>query len=68
MSNSKKINPLTLAVIKLHLSEGISQLLSQSVIQSVENSIKYIYICMLKFRSNLLNVFWVDLKACLGLV
>ena len=36
MSNSEKIKPVALAVIELHLSEGISQLLSQSV----ENSIK----------------------------
>ena len=35
MSNGKKIKPLALAVIELHLSEGISQ----SVSQSVENSI-----------------------------
>ena len=36
MSNSEKIKPVALAVIKLHLSEGISQ----SVTQSVENSVK----------------------------
>ena len=36
MSNSEKINPIALAVIELRLFEGISQLLSQSV----ENSIK----------------------------
>ena len=35
MSNSEKINPIALAVIELHLSESISQILSQSVIQSV---------------------------------
>ena len=44
-SNSEKIKPVALAVIKLHLSEGIcqllSQLLSQSVTQSVENSVKF---------------------------
>ena len=36
MSNSEKIKPVVLTIIKLHLSEGISQ----SVTQSVENSIK----------------------------
>ena len=36
MLNSEKIKPVALAVIELCLSEGISQLLSQSV----ENSIK----------------------------
>jgi len=41
------------------------QLVNQSVSQSVENSIKYIF---LKFCSNFLKVFGVDLKACLGLV
>ena len=35
-SNSEKIKPVALSVIELRLSEGISQLLSQSV----ENSIK----------------------------
>ena len=31
MSNSEKIKPVALAIIELRLSEGISQLLSQSV-------------------------------------
>ena len=35
-SNSEKIKPVTLAVIELRLSEGISK----SVSQAVENSIK----------------------------
>ena len=35
MSNSEKIKPIALAVIELRLSEGISQ----SVTQSVENSV-----------------------------
>ena len=61
-SNSEKLKPVALAVIKLCLSEGISQLLSQSL----ENSIKYIYI--LKFHSNLLKALQADLKAFLGLV
>ena len=60
----KKTKPVALAVIELCLSEGISQCLTQSR-QSVGNSVKYI---ILKFCSNLLKVFWVDLKACLGLV
>ena len=42
-----KIKPLALAVIELHLSEGIRQAgrqaASQSVSQSVENSIKQKY-------------------------
>ena len=33
--NSEKIKPIALAVIELHLSEGISQLLSLSVENSV---------------------------------
>ena len=60
-SNSEKIKPISLAIIELCLSEGISQ----SVTLSVENSIKYIF---LKFRSNLLKAFRVDLKTCLGIV
>ena len=67
MSNSEKIMPVALAVIELHLSEGISQSVTQLLSQSVENSIKYIYI-FFKFWSNLLKAFQVDLKACLGLV
>jgi len=35
-SNSKKIKPITLAIVKLRESEGIKQLVSQSV----ENSVK----------------------------
>ena len=40
-SNSEKFKPvaLALAAIKLCLSEGISQILSQSVSQSLENSV-----------------------------
>ena len=63
MLNSEKIKPVALAIIESRLSalsEGISQLLSQSV----ENSVKL----FLKFSSNLLKAFRVDLKACLGLV
>ena len=43
MSNSETIKPVALAVIELRLSEGIdiSQLLSQSVSQPLENSVKY---------------------------
>ena len=39
-SNSEKFKPVALAVIELCLSEGISQ----SVTQSVENSVKYIFL------------------------
>ena len=63
-SNSEKIKPVALTVIELRLSEGIGQLLSQSVTLSVENSAQY----FCKFCSNLLKVFRVDLKAWLGLV
>ena len=35
-SNHEKIKPVALAIIKLRLSEGISQLLTQSVENSVE--------------------------------
>ena len=56
MSNSETTKPVALAVLELRLSEGISQLL----IQSVENSVKS--------HSNLLKAFRVNLKACLGLV
>jgi len=56
-NNKKKIKPVALAIVK---SEGIRQLVSQSV----ENSVKQIY---LKFHSNFLKVFQFNLKACLGL-
>ena len=36
--NSEEIKPVALAIIELHLSEGISQPVSQLVSQSVENS------------------------------
>ena len=63
MSNSEKIKPVALAVIELHLSEGISHSVTQSV------SRKFCLIIYLeKFHSNLLKAFRVDLKACLGLV
>ena len=42
-SNSEKINPIALAVIELHFSEGIRQLLSQSVSQSLEYSVKFFF-------------------------
>ena len=63
MSNSDKFKLVTLAVIELHLSEGIgqllSQLLSQAVSQSLENSIN-------NFYSNLLKTILINLKACLA--
>ena len=64
-SNSEKIKPVALAIIELRLSEDISQSVTQLLSQSLENSVKYIY---LKFCSNLLKSFRVNLKACLGLV
>ena len=41
MSNSEKIKPIALAVIKLHLSEGASQPVSQSASQSDSQSLEY---------------------------
>jgi len=40
MLNSEKIKPVALAIIELCWSEGIRQLVSQSVSQSIENSVK----------------------------
>ena len=57
--NSEKIKHIALAVIELRLSEGINQLLSQKILLNK---------LFLKFRSNLLKAFRVNLKACLGLV
>jgi len=65
MSNSKKIKPVALAIVELRRSEDIRQSVRQLVSQSVENSVKYFF---LKFCSNFLKVFRVDLKVCLGLV
>ena len=59
-SNSEKIKPVALAVIELHLSEGIRQSVSQ--LKILLNKF------FLKFCSNLLKAFRVDLKAILGLV
>ena len=64
-SNSEKINLVALAIIEFRLSEGISQSVSQLLSQSVEIPLNK---KILKFRSNLLKAFRVDLKACLGLV
>ena len=63
MSNSEKIKPVALAVSELCLSEGISQLLTQPVSRKFRRIKNF-----LKFCSNLLKMFRVDLKACLGLV
>ena len=57
--NSEKIKPVALAVIELCLSEGISQSVSRKF---------HFNKLFLKFRSNLLKAFQVDLKAFLGLV
>ena len=57
-SNSEKIKPVALAIIELRLSEGISQAVYKILLNKI----------FLKFRSNLLKAFWVDLKDCLGLV
>ena len=63
--NSEKIKSMALAVIELRLSEGTSRSVRQSVRQSVR---KILLNNFLKFHSNLLKAFRVDLKACLGLV
>ena len=39
-SNSEKMKPVVLAVIELHLPEGISQSVTQLLSQSVENFVK----------------------------
>jgi len=57
-SNSKGIKPVALAVVKLYLSEGISQ----SLTQSVEISLNNIFDKILYF----LKSFQVDLKARLA--
>ena len=66
--NSERIKPIALAIIKLFLSEDISQSVRQSVSQSVSQQKTPLNKKILKFRSNLLKAFWVDQKACLGLV
>ena len=38
--NSEKIKPVALAVIELRLSEGISQSVTQLLSQSVENTVE----------------------------
>ena len=51
-----------LFIVEKYLKASVSQLLSQP---SLENFVKYFFF---KLCSNLLKAFWVDLKACLGLV
>ena len=68
--SSEEIKPVALAIISLHLSEGIvSQSVNQSVSQSVSQSISRV-ICLnkkfLKFYINLMEGFMVDLKMFLG--
>ena len=67
-SNSEKIKPVALAVIKLCLTEGISQAVSKSVNQAVSQKKIPFNNFIKKCRGNFLKAFWVDLKACLGLV
>ena len=65
-SSSEKIKPVALAIIKLYLSEGISQSVTQSVGHSVTRKFHLI------FKNNNPVATWkafrVNLKACLGLV
>ena len=63
-SNIEKIKPVALAVTELRLSEGISQSVAYLISQQKIPLNKLFF----KFRSNLLKLFQVDLKACLGLV
>ena len=60
--NSEEIKPIALAVIKLCLSEGVSQIVSQLVSQSVENLLNKIF---LKIYNNLMQRFRADLKTFL---
>ena len=56
MSKSDKIKPVALVVIKLRLSEGISQLLTQSVTYSVsQSSLEPLNIFFLNSVANLIN-------------
>ena len=59
-SNSEKTKPVALVVIKLRLSEGIRQAVSQSV--EIPSNIHF------KFCSHVLEAFRVVLKAFLSLV
>jgi len=54
-SNSKKIKPVALAIVKIRLSKGIRQLISQWKIP------------FFKFYIKFLKAFQVDLKSFLGL-
>jgi len=60
MSDSKKIKPVSLAIVKLYESEG-----RQAGSQSVENSVKYIFKKKISIAT-----FWkrFGLEDCLGLV
>ena len=55
--NSEEIKAVTIAIIKLHLSEGIIK----SVRQTIENSVKQ------EFHMTFVEDFMVDLKIFLGL-
>jgi len=57
MWNSEKVKPVALTIVELRASDR------QLVSQSVENSVKYIFL----IHSNLLKAFQIDLKACFGL-
>ena len=59
ISNSEKINPVALAIIELYLSDSISHSFNRKF---------HLILLFFKFRSNLLKMFRVDQKACLGLV
>ena len=66
MLNSEKIKPVTLHVIKLHLSEGIRQA-GRKVGRQLVSQQKFLLIYY-KFCNNLLEAFRVVLKAFLSLV
>ena len=56
MSSYTKIESMLLAIVDLHLSEGVSQ----SDSQSLENSVRKLF---KKFHSNCFKIFQADLKA-----
>jgi len=66
IASSENIKPVALAIVELWESEGIKQAVSKLVSQSVR---KFCYIIFgIKFHSNFLKVFWINLKGFSGLV
>ena len=65
--NSEEIKPIALAVIELCLSEGISQIVGQSVSKIVSQAVEKSNKVFLKFHSNFMQRFRVNLWAWLCL-